>query len=120
MSPSRLKTYQKNNKQFVSPNANRSCERDKIRERQEQQEARAKAAIEARKLYEAARRTRMVPPTQIKQYDANTNGLIDLDEWQVYRADLARRTAEKRAARLAATKSASSSTAVFTNAPSPP
>src|SRR6266487_3478716 len=71
-------------------------QRDKNRERQEQQEARAKAAIEARKLDEAVHRTRMVPPSQIKQYDTNANGLIDLDEWKIYRADVARRTAEKR------------------------
>ena len=57
-----------------------ALQRDKIRGPQEQQEARAKAAIEAGKLDEAARRTRMVPPTHIKQYDPNTNGLIDLDE----------------------------------------
>ncbi len=64
-----------------------AMQRAKIRERQEQQEARAKAVIEARKLDEAARRTRMVSPTQIKQYDTNTNGSIDLDERHVCRAN---------------------------------
>ena len=88
-----------------------AMQRAKIQERQEQQEARRKAAIEARKLDEAARRTRMVPPTQLKQYDTNTNGLIDLDEWTIYRKDMKQLTAEKRAARLAATTNAA------TNAP---
>jgi hypothetical protein len=94
-------------------------QRDQIRERQAQQEARAQAAIAAGKLDEAARRTRMLTPTQLKQYDTNTNGLIDLEEWQVYRADVARRTAEKRAARLAAaTHSHAPSTVISTNSPS--
>ncbi len=96
-------------------------QRAKIRERQEQQEARRQAAIEARKLDEAVHRTRMVPPTQIKQYDTNGNGLIDLDEWKVYRADVARRTAERRVARLAAaTNSAAPSSLISTNPPSRP
>ena len=96
-------------------------QRAKIRERQEKLEAERKAALEARKLDEAARRTRMVSPNQLKQYDTNTNGLIDLDEWQIYRADVARRTAEKRAARLAAAaNSAAPSTVISTNAPARP
>src|SRR6266496_5580235 len=55
-------------------------QRAKIRERQEQQEARRQAAIEARKLDEAARLTRMVPPTQVKQYDLFVNAPVDPNE----------------------------------------
>ena len=96
-------------------------QRAKIRERQEQQEARRQAAIEARKLDEAARLTRMVPPTQVKQYDRNGNGLIDPNEWAVYRQDVNRQVAEKRAARLAAaTNSAAPASVISTNGPSRP
>jgi|ERR1043166_3687953 hypothetical protein len=96
-------------------------QRAKIRERQEQQEARRQAAIEARKLDEAARLTRMVPPTQVKQYDRNGNGLIDPNEWAVYRQDVNRQVAEKRAARLAAaTNSAAPAIVISTNGLSRP
>ncbi|MCW5555060.1 MAG: hypothetical protein KIS67_23210 [Verrucomicrobiae bacterium] len=95
--------------------------KDRIREYREQQKARTQAAIEARKLEETARRTRMVPPALLKQYDANTNGLIDPDEWTAYRKEVDRLTAEKRAARLAAlpaaTNGVASASAVSTNAP---
>lgn len=80
--------------------------RDRIREHQAQLDARAKAAVEVRKFDEAARRTRMVPPAKVKQYDANGNGLIEPDEWAAYRQEVDRLTAEKRAARLGAANSA--------------
>lgn len=95
--------------------------KDSLRERQVQQDARARTAIDARKLDEAARRTRMVPPSLVKQYDSNSNSLIDLNEWKLYRQDVARQTKEKRAARLtAATNALNPASVVSTNTPSGP
>jgi hypothetical protein len=62
----------------------------------------------------------MVPPSQVKDYDRNRNGLIDLDEWAIYRWDVKRQVAEKRAARLAAATNTSPPTVISTNAPSRP
>lgn len=89
--------------------------RDRIREHEAELDTRAKAAAEVRKFDEAARRTRMVPPAKVKQYDANGNGLIDPDEWTAYRKEVDRLTAEKRAARLAALPAATNG--VSTNSP---
>ena len=97
-----------------------AMQREKIRERQDQQEARRNAAVEARKLDEAARRTRMVPPSQLKEYDKNGNGLIDLDEWTIYRKDMKQLIAEKRAARLAAANAATNAAPASVDSTSPP
>ncbi|HEY9171482.1 MAG TPA: hypothetical protein VI136_04270 [Verrucomicrobiae bacterium] len=101
--------------------------RDRIREHQTELDTRAKAAVEVRKFDEAARRTRMMPPAKLKQYDTNGNGLMDADEWKAYRKDVDRLTAERRAARLGAATNAAappthvggyvSSSAVSTNSP---
>ena len=69
-----------------------------MRESIAQHEARPQAAVESRKMEEAARRTWMVPPTLLKQYDTNAKNLIDLSEWKLYRQNVARQTAAKRTA----------------------
>ncbi|HEY9172940.1 MAG TPA: hypothetical protein VI136_11695 [Verrucomicrobiae bacterium] len=84
--------------------------RDRIREHEAELDTRAKAAAEVRKFDEAARRTRMMPPAQLKQYDLNKNGLLDADEWKAYRKEVDRLTAEKRAARLGTVPPAGTST----------
>ena len=98
--------------------AHQLSEQEKLqRERTHQQvaqfEARAKAAAETRRTQTAARRTRMVPPHLVKQYDTNGNGLIDPQEWRKYRQDVDQRTAEL----LQASGAVSSSGSVVTNAP---
>jgi len=74
---------------------------ERLPQRQAETEARIKAAAEARQLDELGKRTSRVSPLLFPRYDLNTNGVIDVDEWNAYRRDVERISAEKRRMRLA-------------------
>jgi Skp family chaperone for outer membrane proteins len=111
-----ISKWDKNQDGLLSGDEMDAFRKDKLRERQAQAEARAKAAAVTRSLEEAARHTRLVPPSVLPRYDLNTNGLMDMAEWQAYRQDIERRTAEKRQAHLA-TNAPVPASASFTNPP---
>lgn len=83
-----------NNNGKLEPKEMEAFRRDQAHEQEDQFRLRAKAAAEARRIELAARTNRMVPPALLLKYDANTNGMMDPEEWQKYREDADKRKAE--------------------------